>query len=181
VGSGAPIILDMGTNTNSIGLATETFDSQLSGSPSNHGLGTGNFFSSTLEATFSASGEAGVVNGSVSDVTGAPFVGPLPGSADTSNYLSIGAGGIETINFATLNNEFGLYWGSVDSYNTIDFYNGSTLVGSFTGTDISPLFPTGNQGSFSSNGYVEFLGLSPFDKVVLGTGSSNAFEIDNVS
>ena len=36
-------------------------------------------------------------------------------------------------------------------------------------------------GSFSSNGYVEFLGLASFDKVVLGTGSTNAFEIDNIS
>ena len=31
-----------------------------------------------------------------------------------------------------------------------------------------PLFPTGNQGSFSSNGYVQFSGLPPFNKVVLG-------------
>jgi len=38
----------------------------------------------------------------------------------------------------------------------------------------------GGQGSFASNGYVEFYGLSSFDKVVLAS-TSNAFEVDNIS
>ena len=180
-GSGGPSILAQGVNTNAIGLATETFDAQPAGSLSNNGAGHGNFFSAALDATFSGSGDAGVVNGSLADITGAPFVGPVPGSADATNYLSIGAGGTETITFAALENTFGLYWGSVDTFNTLDFYNGTTLVASFTGNDVSPLFATGNLGSFSSNGYVEFLGLASFDKVVLGTGSTNAFEVDNIS
>jgi VCBS repeat-containing protein len=181
VGSGGPSILGQGINTNAIGLATETFDSQSVGSTSDNGAGHGDFFSAALDAAFSGSGDAGVVNGSFENITGAPFVGPLPGSADTTNYLSIGAGGTETITFAALENAFGLYWGSVDAYNTIDFYNGATLVASFSGNDVSPLFANGNLGSFSSNGYVEFLGLASFDKVVLGTGATNAFEIDNIS
>jgi hypothetical protein len=86
----------------------------------------------------------------------------------------------ETITFASEKNAFGLYWGSLDSYNTIKFYDGTTLVASYTGNDILPLFPTGNQGSFASNGYVEFSGLHSFNKVVLGS-SANAFEIDNIS
>ena len=45
---------------------------------------------------------------------------------------------------------------------------------------LSPLFPNGNQGSFASNGYVEFSGLHSFNKVVLAS-TSNAFEIDNIS
>jgi VCBS repeat-containing protein len=105
----------------------------------------------------------------------------LPGTADTTNYLSVGAGGTETITFDDEQNAFGLYWGSVDSYNTISFYHGATLVASYTGADVTPLFPTGNQGSFSSNGYVEFSGLASFDKVVLGSGNSNAFEVENIS
>ena len=181
VGSGAPSILGQGINTNDVGQPTETFDGQSAGSLANNGAGHGNFFSAALDATFSGSGDAGIVNGSLENVTGAPFVGPLPGGADTTNYLSIGAGGTETITFAALENTFGLYWGSVDPFNTIDFYNGTTLVASFTGNDVSPLFANGNLGSFSSNGYVEFLGLASFDKVVLGTGSTNAFEVDNIS
>ena len=168
-----PIVLAPGVNVNSLGLNTETFDGVATGSSSN------NFQSDALGATFSASGNSGVVNGS-SSVSAAPFVGPLPGSKDATNYLSIGGGGTETITFASEKNAFGLYWGSLNSYNTIKFYDGTTLVASYTGNEISPLFPTGNQGSFSSNGYVEFSGLHPFNKVELSS-SSNAFEIDNIS
>jgi VCBS repeat-containing protein len=178
--SAAPVVLGAGINSNNLGLSTESFDNQAAGSISQNGLGSGNFFSSVLDATFVASGDAGVVKGT-SGVSGAPFVGPAPGQEDTTNYLSIGAGGTETVTFATEQNVFGLYWGSVDSFNTISFYNGDQLVASYTGADVSPLFATGNQGSFSSNGYVEFPDLAPFTKVVLATGNSNAFEIDNVS
>jgi fibronectin-binding autotransporter adhesin len=175
-----PIVLGPGFNTNALGLHEETFDShnQKHGLPSVNGQGFGDFHSATLDADFSASGRAGVVKGSSVSASAAPFVGP--GVADATNYLSIGAGGKETISFTHDQNAFGLYWGSVDSYNTISFYHGATLVASYTGADVAPLFATGNQGSFSSNGYVEFAGLGSFDKVVLGS-SSNAFEIDNIS
>jgi fibronectin-binding autotransporter adhesin len=176
----SPVVLAAGGSTNSLGFPTETFDEVSPGSLSNNGLGHGNFTNSDLHATFSSSGDAGVVNGS-SSVSAAPFIGPLPGSVDATNYLSIGAHGTETITFASEQNEFGLYWGSVDPSNTIDFYNGTKLVASYTGADISPLLASGGQGSFSSNGYVEFSDLVPFNKVVLSNGNSNAFEIDNIS
>ena len=162
-------VLAAGVNVNSLGLSTETFDGQTAGSSSNNGAGRGNFQSDALGADFSASGNAGVVIGSSASVTAAPFVGPLPGDQDTTNYLSIGGNATETITFASEKNVFGLYWGSVDSYNTIKFYDGTTLVASYTGADISPLLSTGNQGSFASNGYVEFPGLHSFNKVVLGS------------
>ena len=175
----SPLVLAAGVSDNALGLSTETFDGVTPGSSSNNGAGSGNFRSAALDATFSASGNAGIVHGS-SSVTAAPFVGPAPGHQDTTNYLSIGGNGTETITFASAKNAFGLYWGSLDSYNTIKFYDGATLVASYTGADISPLFPNGNQGSFVSNGYVEFSGLHSFNKVVLGS-TSNAFEIDNIS
>lgn len=174
-----PTIEAAGQNNNTLGLATETFNGQLAGSVSNNGYGSGFFYSGNLGALFTASGNAGIVIGS-SSVSAAPFMGPLPGGADTSKYLSIGGGASETISFATEKNAFGLYWGSVDSYNTIKFYSGTTLVASYTGADISPLLASGNQGSFSANGYVDFVGLPFFNKVVLAS-SSNAFEIDNIS
>src|SRR6185503_12475787 len=144
----SPLVLAAGVNVNSFGLNTETFDGVSAGSSSNNGAGHGNFESAALDATFSASGNAGIVNGS-SSATAAPFVGPLPGSKDTTQYLSIGGNGTETITFASEKNAFGLYWGSLDSYNTIKFYDGTTLVASYTGNDVLPLFPTGNQGSFT--------------------------------
>jgi VCBS repeat-containing protein len=176
----SPIVLGAGANINSLGLHTETFNSESAGSVSNNGFGYGDFYSVALGATFTGSGDAGVVNGS-SGVSVAPFVGPLPGQADITNYLSIGANGTETITFATEQDVFGLYWGSVDSYNTISFYNGAQLVGSYTGAEISPLLSNGAKGSFSSNGYVEFPDLAAFNKVVLATGDENAFEVDNIS
>jgi fibronectin-binding autotransporter adhesin len=175
-----PTVLSAGTNTNSLGLHTESFDDLTAGSASNNGLHHGNFTSTALDATFTASGDAGIVHGS-SSVSAAPFIGPWPGHADATNYLSIGAHGSETITFASEQNEFGLYWGSADSFNTISFYDGNNLVASYSGTDVAPLLANGNQGSFASNGYVEFSDLAPFDKVVLASGSSNAFEVDNIS
>ena len=106
--------------------------------------------------------------------------GPSPGAADATNYFSVGGGATESISFATEQNAFGLYWGSVDSYNTISFYDGFKLVASYSGANIAPLLSSGNQGSFTSNGYVEFSGLGDFNKVVLAS-TSNAFEFDNVS
>ncbi|HEY9451922.1 MAG TPA: VCBS domain-containing protein [Bradyrhizobium sp.] len=175
----SPHVLAAGVNDNSLGLTTETFDSLTAGSSSNNGAGRGNFHSAALGADFSASGNAGIVSGS-SSVTAAPYLGPAPGHQDTTKYLSIGGNATETITFASEKNVFGLYWGSVDSYNTIKFYDGNTLVAGYTGADISPLLSNGNQGSFASNGYVEFTGLHSFNKVVLSS-SSNAFEIDNIS
>ena len=169
-----PTVLAQGVNVNSLGLNTETFDGVSTGAGS-----SGHFHSAALGADFSASGNAGVVIGS-SSVSAAPFVGPLPGAQDTTKYLTIGGNGSETITFASEMNAFGLYWGSLDSYNSIKFYDGTTLVATYTGDQISPLFPTGDQGSFSSNGYVEFSGLHSFNKVVLSS-TSNAFEIDNIS
>jgi VCBS repeat-containing protein len=173
-------VLDPGVIDNSLGLHTETFNQVTAGSASNNGTGHGNFYSEALGATFSASGHSGVVNGSSSGVTAAPYVGPSHGGQDTTNYLSIGGGGSETITFNSEKNTFGLYWGSLDSYNSIKFYDGDTLVASYTGDQFAPLFPTGNQSSFSSNGYVQFAHLPLFDKVVLAS-SQNAFEIDNIS
>jgi len=161
-----PDVLPIGTNTNSLGLPTETFDSQAAGSASNNGTGFGTFFSQALDANFSGSGAAGIVNGS-SGVSSAPDFANGP---DTTNYLSVGTTGIETIDFNTMQNAFGLYWGSVNPQNTIEFFNGTTLVAAYSGADLSPRV---------GNYYVQFFDLSPFDKVVIH--SNQAFEIDNVS
>jgi VCBS repeat-containing protein len=171
-----PVVLAQGVNTNSLGLSTETFDNLPAGSDAFHG----NFHSAALDATFSGSGNAGVINGSIPGVSVALFLGPLPGSEDTTNYLSISAGGTETITFGSEKNTFGLYWGTIDLVNTISFYEGATLVVSYTGAEVSQLL-SANQGVFTSNGYLEFVGIHPFDRVVLDTGNTNAFELDNVS
>jgi VCBS repeat-containing protein len=172
----SPIVLPAGVIDNALHLNEDNFNSLRVGSPndrSHHGT----FHSNALDANFAASGDAGFAQGSASGVSAAPFFGS---GADTTTYLSIGAHSSETITFDDPQNAFGLYWGSVDAGNTISFYDGNKLVASFSGNDIAPLIANGNQGSFTSNGYVEFKDLAPFDKVVLSS-DANAFEVDNIS
>lgn len=99
--------------------------------------------------------------------------------ADTSNYLSAGIGQV-ILDFSSLGPQqyLGLLWGSVDAYNTLDFYNGNTLVGSIVGTDFWP----GANGDQGVNGtyYVNVSSTLDFNKVV-ASSSQYAFEIDNVS
>jgi hypothetical protein len=171
-----PDVLPAGQNVNTLGLASETFQELPAGMASNNGAGAGDFYSAALGATFFATGNAGITEGT-SAASAAPLIGSSP---DTANYLSVGANGTETIVFNSEQNAFGLYWGSVDSYNTIAFYDGSNLVAIYSGTDVNPLSPTGSQNSPTSNGYVEFSGLGSFDKVVLSS-AQNAFEIASIS
>jgi fibronectin-binding autotransporter adhesin len=97
---------------------------------------------------------------------------------DTTNYLALLGGASETISYATMKDIFGLYWGSLDPYNNISFFNGNALVVSYTGAQIDPLIANGDQQSDNSNRFVIFSGLN-FDRVVLNSGQ-NSFEFDNV-
>jgi fibronectin-binding autotransporter adhesin len=98
---------------------------------------------------------------------------------DTTNYLALLGGGSETISYSTVKDAFGLYWGSLDPYNAINFFKNNVLVVSYTGAQIAPLIANGDQGSDNSNRYVLFSGLN-FDRVVLSSGG-NSFEFDNVA
>jgi hypothetical protein len=141
----------------------ETFDQTPTGT-------TGTF--ATPFASFSGVGV--VVNGSVTNQYAAPFMGP--GVADATNYLA--TFGKETITFGAEHSVFALYWGSIDTYNTISFYNGNTLVASFTGSAVLPP-ANGNTGSFSTNADVEFSNLGNFNTVVFQSTQA-AFEVDNL-
>jgi hypothetical protein len=75
---------------------------------------------------------------------------------------------------------FGLYWGSIDAYNSIAFYNDVTLVGSFSGSDLVGAFANGSQVSFNSNRFInfQFAAGAIFNKIVM-TSTNWAFESDN--
>lgn len=76
-------------------------------------------------------------------------------------------------------NYFGLFWGSIDSYNFISFYLNNALVASYSGSDIVGQFADGNQLSLNSNRYINFdFGSGAFDSVTL-TSNGFAFESDN--
>ena len=129
------------------------------------------------------SGNGAVVSGSTG-INAAPFG---VSAQNATNYLAVpttgGTGSITAILPNAVNNYFGLWWGSVDSYNTLAFYNGTstTPVESFTGSAaINPSAANGNQTAPSENLYVNFLGLPNFNKFVMNS-TSYAFEVDNIA
>ena len=124
-------------------------------------------------------------------VYSAPGLGPavvtgnIPGVSvisgdDNSRYLAVSIFGDVrgntpvTIDFANPLDYFGLYWGTPSANNSISFFNGDTLLQSFTGDAIvSSITP-------SSAVYANFFAEpgESFNKVVL-SDSAVAFESDN--
>ena len=107
--------------------------------------------------------------------------GALP-AGNVSKYLSIKGGGQTTITLSSPNNYyFGLYWGSIDLYNTITFsFNNKTNL-SFTGVDVTnPVAANGNQLSPGTNKYVNF-NFSDAITSVTFQSRSNSFEVDNIA
>jgi hypothetical protein len=99
---------------------------------------------------------------------------------DATNYMAVLGGRSETIAYGSAKDAFGLYWGSVDSYNLLTFSYEGAVVATISGAQTGPLLASGGQGDYSSNGYVVITGLPKFDTVVM-TSSSNSFEFDNVA
>lgn len=67
----------------------------------------------------------------------------------TQDYFSVGGGtvlGPVTLTFGEMQTAFQLLWGSIDSYNTIAFFDGVTEVFSFTGTQLVNKFTSGLTG-----------------------------------
>lgn len=133
----------------------------------------------------SFTGTANVVMGASVGVYAAPYISGGNGAgfgnangADTTKYLSTGIGAV-TLTFSSNQNYFGILWGSVDYYNTLSFYNGANLVGSFTGTDIWAS-ANGNQGA-AGTFYVNFSDLSGAFNKVVASSTQNAFELDNLA
>ena len=140
------------------------------------GATTVNFNDGTCGQYTSCTGNGALVTGSVAGRYASPF-----GISD--RYLSVpyhSSSGSVTLTTPGSYNYFGLYWGSLDTYNSIAFYNGASLVGSYDGAYIYPLLANGGQSSWSSNRYVNFLftGGDVFDRIVL-TSTNYAFESDN--
>lgn len=96
----------------------------------------------------------------------------------TGNYLSVLGGGTIDISFAAPKTTISFFWGSVDTFNSIKFFNDAGDV--LTGSHVAPLLPTGCQDSAQCNGYVTFTSDTAFSKIQLSS-SSNSFEITHIS
>lgn len=99
----------------------------------------------------------------------------MPFTLETGTYAYVSKGESPvTLSLGSDMTYFGLLWGTVDSYNTIAFYSGETLVAAFTGSDIL----AGADGTATV--YANFWANGgTFDTVVF-TSTAEAFEFDNV-
>jgi len=128
------------------------------------------------------SGSKGIVTGSLSGTYAAPYGQSAP---DATKYVTvpgnIGVGIEAEAALGDTYNYFGIWWGSVDTYNTLSFYNDGALVASFTGSQaITPSNGNGNQTAHSTNLYVNFLDLPDFNSFKM-TSKQPAFEADNIA
>src|SRR4029453_118505 len=95
----------------------------------------------------------GAVNGAVPGIAAAPFLsnnngllfGDPSNGADTTPYISTGIGQIPLIMPEQVM-YVGLLWGSVDLYNTLQLFDGATLVGTISGANVAA-DANGNQGA----------------------------------
>jgi len=162
-------------------------------------LGTGGGLSTAVNSadqiTVNITTNGQAVQGSSSGVFAAPFLSGGNGTgfgagntnqADGANatiYLTSGSTGaiaaaqVELVLPFTAR-YFGILWGSVDSYNTLRFFDGNVLVGTVTGSDVTAS-PNGNQG-VQGTLYVNINSTLGFNRVV-AVSSQFAFEFDNVA
>jgi hypothetical protein len=130
----------------------------------------------TCGAYTGCSGNGAVMTGSVAG----HYASPLGISNPYLTVAYYSSSGSVSLSTPGSYNYFGLYWGSLDSYNSIAFYNGDSLVGSYDGTQIYALTANGGQTSWAANRYVNFLFTEGalFNRIVL-TSTNWAFESDN--
>jgi hypothetical protein len=141
---------------------------------------------------------AQVVTGTTPSVAAAPFLSggngthfgnPLtglndqPNGVDATRYIAAGGqntnpGAQVTLNLPAEEMYFGLLWGSVDTFNTLTFFDGATQVGVLTGASVDAT-ATGNQG-LNGTFYVNINSTLQFNRVV-AQSTINTFEFDNVA
>ena len=123
----------------------------------------------------SCSGNYQIVLGSASGLYAQP-------AGTNTRYLTVPnpvSSGSATLTLGTQADYFGLFWGSIDAYNSISFLSGGNVIATYTGTDLVGQFANGNQVSYSSNRYINFwFSGETFDAVRL-TSTNFAFESDN--
>ena len=97
------------------------------------------------------------------------------------NFHSVGTSptaqtGPADVQFSSGLSYFGFLWGSPDAYNTVNFYNGQSLLGSFTGAAV--LMPPNGDQTFSAY-FNAFAGPNEQITRVTFSSTNNALETDN--
>lgn len=147
---------------------------------------------SLINVTTVSGGGFGFAQGNLADVYAAPLgdsthfaYGPDVNSGSASAEVNFNyAGLVSTLpNNATLN-YFGLYYGSIDTYNDVSFYDASgNLIQTITGAQLISQFGgvSGDTDSNNTNIYVNlvFSAAEEFTSFSFRT-SARAFEVDNL-
>jgi hypothetical protein len=157
-------------------------------------LADGNNFTSPYYATvedfndatlaWTWTGSYAVVNGSVASKYSAP--GGVDGvNKDLTDYVTVpgpstGGNGSVLVTGLPDSNYFGLWWGSMDTYNTFSFYLNGVLTESFTGADVALGNADGKQVAPATNHFVNFLNLPTFNSFSMSS-TQFAFEADNIA
>ncbi len=102
---------------------------------------------------------------------------------DTSYYYSVGPSTSTpgTATFASPLSYFGFYWGSPDTYNNLELLSGTSVLKSWTGTQLASLMSVSNNGNQSVGVFVNILAdnAAEYFDAVRFTSTTNAFETDN--
>lgn len=140
--------------------------------------------------SFLAGGNYQIIKGDVSGVASAPWwtdpVAMPVGQKDQTYYLSVPVNVNSSPQSATIMfggnpyNYLGLWWGSMDTYNTLDLVaaDGISVVASYTGGTWSP--GDGKQESSTTNMYRNLYDMPNFYGVKI-TSTNYAFELDNLA
>lgn len=142
----------------------------------------------SLVVSFDAANAVGVTEINIGNVITGPGSNgqrAAPAGTGAGRYRSLGAGGSSTFDFTGFTGggplkSLSVYWGSVDRYNVVDFFDPrGTLVGAFSGADL-PL-ANGNQTAAMTNRRV-FFDFLPAENVTAARFRSTgvAFEFDTI-
>ena len=167
LGSGTVVTANGGFQSIDYGNGVAMFDDLTANAPATQGAfsDSGYNFSQGVVANNSSSGN---------------YAQP---AGDTSNYFAVLQNfSPVTITFAP-STTLGLYWGSIDTYNSIEFLNGSTVVDTVTGSDAAGAVPATASGQQTGSANNQFITISDllgsnavFNEVIL-TSTQNAFRL----
>ena len=184
-GSGKTSALAGTSNQGSSNVFVETFDRA-------DGTGGLTMASNLLTVTTTSGGGFGYAQGSLEGIYAAPAgdathfaYGPDQNSAVSNAEVNFNyAGLLSTLGADASLNYFGLYYGSIDTFNDVTFYDAAgDIIQTITGTDLIALFDgvSGGQDADSSNIYVNLF-FDPSEQFTSFsfTTTSRAFEVDNL-
>lgn len=147
-----------------------------------HVFGAGYNGTTPAGASWSADPTVTPPPGSVGGINQSPF-NNTPVS-ETQSYFSVWGPGANggaltpvTLDFASDQSDFSMLWGSIDSYNMIEFFDGAVSVFSLTGAALSGmLVGAGGGPNYELVALVNFdFGNATFDSIVF-TSETAAFE-----